>query len=199
VKYFILIFFLLPLSVSGQWKKKYNTTYNNGVLISTLIEENVHYSASFEKVLVKNRNSFITSSAGLGYILGYKNTNATKNFLKFQNSGLAIPINVSYNYSIGSLDSGIFDFLSNKCPRKPFFVIDWFAEAGAGLVPTFYKNNDRNAILTTGYLGLRAQSILKKNTGRENPTVLIGRFGFSPFLKKGELYPVPAASIGIGF
>jgi hypothetical protein len=193
VKYFLISVLLLPLSVAGQWKYKYSGKFVNGIFVENLIGENL--SINYNRNFNIGTYSFFSSSIGLAYNFGVAPSPGEANPFFFKNSGLGIPINVTYNHSIGSLDRAIINMLSRKC-FPPKSSLDWFLEAGLGATPSFLSNyKSNNGVFPSAYAGGRIQLYMRRPY-KNNDSVIFLRGGIKPHIYKNIFNYDYSASIG---
>lgn len=160
MRYFLAIALLLPITVMGQLRYKNN--FDNGINIQTFSRGPI-ISANYNRNFNFNRNSFFTASAGLSYVFGYRRDPEEPNPFGYYNSGIGIPISVSYNYFIGNLDENLFNMLYNNCINKPpKFNIEMFLEGGVEAMPAIYKLNYRNEIRPTAFGGAKLQMMFRR-------------------------------------
>lgn len=174
MKYFFLILFILPLSVQGQLKYKYKSKYESGIQLD-LMGLSRGFAASYNRILFNGKYGFLSSSAGLSFVSGQRGK-------MFHQSGVGVPIALTYNHSLGELDKRIKNALSNKCLTKPSKLdLEWFLEGGGGISPIFYRLM-KEEINFAGYLGVRIQTVVSKPY-MNNDLVLFIRGGYSPFYR----------------
>lgn len=184
----ILFFIFFPSFVFSQWN--YKTRYTQGYYAEF---GGLSRGASFNysRVFNEQPKSFLAGSVGIAYIWGYSRTDSvTKrtepNPLGFKNSGLGIPLSLTYNYSLGNISERLKSRMTRKCITRPSqYYFDWFLEAGGGLVPSFFNkgSNEKNRVTYFGTLGLRAQLKISRPY-RDNDLVMFVRGGLSPFYEK---------------
>ena len=188
VKYFFLILIILPLSVSGQlkYKYKYKSKFVNGIYAESVIGKN--YSINYNRNFYIGNYSFFSSSIGFAYNIG--NTlgndplgNEIPNPFLYINSGLGIPVNVTYNHSIGSIDRALINMMSDRC-SQPKYSLDWFLEAGLGATPSYLsKLSNNNGIFPSAYGGIRIHALIKRPS-KDKDTIVYFRGGIKPFLEE---------------
>lgn len=194
-------FLLFPAVVFSQWN--YKSRYTQGYY-AEFGGPSRGASFNYSRVLYEQPKGFLASSAGLAYIWGYATIRGQSNPGGFQNSGLGIPLSLTYNYSLGNIDERLKNRITRKCiTRPPRYYFDWFAEAGGALTPSFFNraSNEKNRIVYSGILGLRIQLKISRPY-KDNDLVIFARGGISPFYDKktfhftqlGSLY----GSLGIG-
>jgi len=181
VHLFFILFF--PSVAFSQWN--YKSRYTQGYYAEF---GGLSRGASFNysRVLYEQPKGFLASSAGVAYIWGYATVPGEPNPGGYQNSGLGIPLSLTYNYSIGNIEERLRSRMSRKCITKPSrYYLDWFAEGGGGIVPSFFNkgSNEKNRVVYFGTLGLRAQLKISRPY-RENDLVMFVRGGLSPFYDK---------------
>ncbi len=168
--FFLLFFF--PLVTYSQWK--YKSSYNNGFHVEVLgLSRGI--SANYNHVLYNGSKGFVSSSLGLSFVAGQQPK-------IFNQSGIGIPLMVTYNHSLGDLDKRIKKRLISKCSsRPPKYNFEWFAEGGGGLSPIFYKSM-KNEVVFSGYLGGRLQMVVDRPYKNSDLVVFL-RAGYLPFYR----------------
>ncbi len=180
MKYFILILFLLPLSVSGQLKYKYKSKYESGIQFDVMgLSRGI--SANYNRILFNGKYGFVSSSVGLSFVSGQRGR-------MFHQSGMGIPLMLTYNHSLGELDKRVKRRLSSNCLTKPSKLdLEWFLEGGGGISPIFYRLM-RDDMVFTGYLGMRIQTVISKPY-MNNDLVVFLRGGYFPFYRSTTYDP----------
>jgi hypothetical protein len=190
-KLFIPLIFC-PIAVFSQW----NTRYTQGYFVE-LGGFSKGGGINYHRMLFPTKKSFVSGSIGLSYVWGASSIPNEPNPFGYENSGLGIPVTLTYNYFIGHIDHEIAELFNTSCyKRPPKVLIDWFAEAGAGAVPAFYNrnSNEKNRVVPHGYLGIRTQ-VKKVRPYKENDLVLFARMGVSPFYYKQNLHMSSLGSV----
>lgn len=197
----ILLFLLFPTAVFSQWN--YKSRYTQGYYAEFGgLSRGVSFN--YSRNLYDAYKGFIASSIGIGYMFGYPSVTGEANPFGYENSGLGIPVSVTYNYSLGNLDQRLRSRMTRKCViRPPKYTLDWFIEGGAGATPFFFNKAslEKNRVTPFALLGLRSQLKVSRPY-KTNDLVIFARGGFSPFYEKkrinfsslGSVY----GSLGIG-
>ncbi len=175
MKYLLLIVLFFPLSVFAQWK--YKSKYEHGFHVDYLgLSRGL--SANYNRILHNGSKGFVSSSLGLAFVAGQQGR------MLFQ-SGIGIPLMVTYNHSLGDLDKRIRKRVTNSCFTKPVkYEFEWFAEAGGGLSPVFYKLLT-NEVIYTGYLGGRVQLVIDRPY-KNSDLVIFLKGGYFPFYRSTD-------------
>lgn len=193
-------FLVFPTAVFSQWN--YKSRYTQGYYAEF---GGLSRGASFNynRILYDAPKGFLSSSIGVAYIYGYATVPGEPNPGGYQNSGLGIPVSATYNYSLGNLDQRLRSRMTKKCiTRPPRYHLDWFAEGGGGLTPSFFNkgSNERNRVVYFGTLGLRSQLKVSRPY-RDNDLVVFIRGGISPFYDKKNFHFTQLGSVygSVGF
>lgn len=191
---YITVFLLLPTTVLGQWK--YKSKYSQGFHIDVLGHSR-GTSANYNYIPYSGDKGFVSTSIGLAFVMGRQGH-------IFDQSGVGIPLSVTYNYSLGNLDKRLKNRVTRKCSSLPSkFDLEWFAEAGVGFSPIFYKKLSDERVYS-GYLGGRIQMVFARPY-KHNDLVVFIRGGYSPFYRTSRGYfqytPSETGALGgsIGF
>lgn len=187
----LFIFLLSPLIVFSQWNYKSRYTQGYYAEFGGLSRG---ISFNYSRIFNKQPKSFLAGSIGIAYVWGYSRTDtltkkAEPNPFGFSNSGLAIPVSLMYNYSLGNVVDNLRIRMSRKCMISPTSLyIDWFLEAGAGVAPSFFNANslEKNRLVYFGYLGIRTHTTISRPS-KDNDLVFFLRAGASPFYDKKRL------------
>lgn len=188
MKYFILIFFLLPLSALGQlkYKYKYKSKFENGIFVESVIGKN--YSVNYNRNFFIQNYSFVSTSIGVAYNIGNPlgndlGGNKIPNPWLYINSGLGIPVNVTYNHSIGSIDRAAINMLYDRC-SQPKYSLDWFLEGGVGATPSYLsKLKTNNGIFPSLYAGIRIHALIRRPS-KDKDSIIFLRGGVKPFMEE---------------
>ncbi len=170
-----LFLFISPLLCSAQWK--YKTKYKQGIF-SEVLGLSKGISLNYNYILYEETRGFVSSSLGVAFVSGMKGD-------IFNQSGVGIPVTLTYNYSLGDLDKRIKKRVTRKCVTQPSRLdFEWFGEAGLGFCPVFYKKlpDERKY---SGYLGLRVHLQISRPY-KSSDLVLFLRGGYSPFYRSSS-------------
>ncbi len=182
VKYAILIVLFFPCTLLAQlpFQKKYKSKFEQGIYVESLLGKNV--SVNYNKNFNITDYGFFSASGGLAYVFGYAHFPGGPNPWLYYNSGLGIPLNLTYNMSLGSIDNMISSIFSRSCYKKPpKFNLDFFLEAGVGATPSFYKNKNRNGYFPSAYGGGRLHLFVRRPY-KEKDILLYMRGGIKPYM-----------------
>ena len=196
VKNYFLILFFLPGPLLGQlpFQKKYKSKFNQGLYLETLTGENV--SLNYNRNFYITDYGFFSASGGLAYIFGNAPQPNVPNPWLYYDSGLGIPLNVSYNMSVGSVDNLISSIFSRSCYKNPPKInIECFLEAGAGATPSFFKKKYRNGYFPSAYAGGRIHLFIRRPY-KDKDVLLYLRGGVKPHIYKNIANYDYVASIG---
>lgn len=196
VKYCFLIFLLLPTFLFGQlpFQKKYKSKFDQGIYVETLVSHNV--SVNYNKNFNITDYGFWFASGGIAYLFGNRSTDSTGKQGEYQNSGIGIPLNLTYNMSLGSIDNMISNIFSRSCYKKtPKFNLDFFLEAGIGLTPSFYQSKSRNGYYPSAYGGGRLHLFVRRPYKNKDILLYI-RGGIKPYMHRN--YTTFRSDISIG-
>ena len=182
VKNQLLILLFFPSFLFGQlpFQKKYKSKFNQGISLETFPGKNV--SLQYTKNFYITDYSFFSASGGVAYIFGNAPAPGAPNPWLFYDSGIGIPVTVSYNMSLGSIDNVISNIFSRGCYKNPpKFNVDCFLEGGVGANPSFYKKTYRNAYYPSVYGGGRLHFFIRRPY-KEKDILLFMRGGIKPHL-----------------
>lgn len=175
-----------PILCSAQWK--YKTKYRHAIFLEYHSLSNKGISINYNPILYQHSRGFLSSSVGVAFISGIKGD-------MYNQSGVGIPLTLTYNYSLGDLDKRIKKRVTRQCLTQPSRLdLEWFGEGGVGFSPAFFKkiSNEQNY---SGYLGLRVHLHISRPY-KKSDMVLFLRSGYSPFYR---IYVNPDNSKTRGF
>lgn len=173
--FLFLLLLISPLFSFGQWK--YKTKYKHAIY-SEMLGLSKGISLNYNNILYQESKGFVSSSIGVAFVSGLRGD-------IFTQSGVGIPITLTYNYSLGDLDKRIKKRVTRKCITKPSALdFEWFGEGGVGFCPVFYKMlpDERKY---AGYLGLRVHLQVSRPY-KNSDLVLFLRGGYSPFYRSSR-------------
>lgn len=179
-------FLLFPGTVFSQWN--YKSRYTQGYYAEFGgLSRGVSFN--YNRILYEQPKGFISSTIGIAYYFGTPAVYGEPNPFGFQNSGLGIPVSVTYNYSLGNLDQRLRSRMTRKCIIRPSkYSLDWFVEGGAGATPFFFNKAsfENNRVTPFALLGLRSQLKVSRPY-KNNDLVIFARGGFSPFYERKRI------------
>ncbi len=186
VKYAILIVLFFPCTLLAQlpFQKKYKSKFEQGIYLESLVSQNV--SLNYNKNFNITDYGFFSASGGVAYLFGNRSTDSTGKQGEYQNSGIGIPLNLTYNMSLGSIDNMISSIFSRSCYKKsPKFNLDFFLETGVGLMPSFYESKSRNGFYPSAYGGGRLHLFVRRPY-KNKDLLLYMRGGIKPYMHRNH-------------